>query len=66
MRCISWRELKTIVPYSRQHIARLEKADLFPKRVRLGQCRVCWLADEVRAWLQSRIDSRDLTDTPDR
>lgn len=60
MRCIDWKELKTIVPYCRVHIARLEKAadDPFPKRVRLGQCRVCWMLDEVQAWLKRRIDRR--------
>ena len=65
MRCISWKELKTIVPYSRQHISRLEQAKQFPLRVTLGPCRVCWMLDEVRSWLQERIDSRSLTDTPD-
>lgn len=54
MRCIDWKELKTIMPYSRVHIGRLEEAGKFPKRVQLGKCRVCWLLDEVLAWLQSK------------
>ena len=33
MRIISKRELRELVLYSPQHIARLEKAGLFPKRV---------------------------------
>lgn len=58
MRCIDWKELKTIVPYSRQHIGRLEGAEAFPKRVQLGKCRVCWLLSEVQAWLEARIQRR--------
>ncbi len=33
MRILSKRQLKELVLYSPQHIARLEKAGLFPKRV---------------------------------
>jgi prophage regulatory protein len=33
MRILSKRQLKELVPYSPQHIARLEKAGQFPKRV---------------------------------
>ena len=40
------KELKSVygIPYSFVHIARLERAGAFPKRVQLGQCRVAWLA----------------------
>ncbi|MEP2085048.1 MAG: AlpA family phage regulatory protein [Bauldia litoralis] len=58
MRIIDWKVLKTIVPYSRQHIQRLELDGLFPKRVQLGKCRVGWVYDEVMAWCQERIDNR--------
>jgi prophage regulatory protein len=62
MRCIDFKELRTIIPYCRAHIARLEalppEKDPFPKRVNLGKCRVCWMLDEVLAWLQRRIDRR--------
>ena len=58
MRCIDWKELKSIIPYSRQHIGRLERAGEFPKRVRLGQCRICWMLNEVRAWLDLRLNQR--------
>ena len=47
-----------MVLYSPQHIARLEKAGLFPKRVKLGQNRVGWIEAEVLDWLQARIDAR--------
>lgn len=30
----------------------------FPKRVKLGNCRVGWIEEEVLEWLQIRIDAR--------
>jgi len=59
MRLLSKRQLKELVLYSPQHIARLESAGKFPKRVALGECRVGWIEEEVLAWLQERIDARD-------
>jgi len=59
MRMISKRQLKEMVLYSPQHIARLEAAGKFPKRVQLGQCRVGWIEQEVLDWLQERIRRRD-------
>ena len=53
---VSKKELKSIygIPYSFAHIARLEAAGEFPRRVRLGRCRVAWYADEVEEWMVSR------------
>ncbi len=49
---VSKKELKLLgVPYSFQHIARLEKAGEFPKRVQLGACRVAWVYEEVCEWI---------------
>jgi len=59
MKLLSKRQLKELVLYSPQHIARLEKAGQFPKRVKLGNCRVGWIEDEVLDWLQQRIDARE-------
>ena len=58
---VSKKELKSVfgVPYSFAHIARLEAAGQFPKRVRLGACRVAWVADEVQAWIDKRVATRD-------
>lgn len=58
---VTKKELKSVygIPYSFQHIARLEAAGKFPKRVKLGQCRVAWVAEEVQAWIDERIASRD-------
>ena len=64
-RLLSKKDLKQVVLYSPQHIARLEKAGQFPKRVRLGPhrgSRVGWLESEVRAWLTARLETRDTTD----
>ena len=59
MKLLSKRQVKEMVLYSPQHIARLEAAGQFPKRVRLGDCRVGWVEQEVLDWLQARIDARD-------
>lgn len=53
------RQVKELVLYSPQHIARLEAAGQFPKRVQLGVNRVGWIEEEVLDWLQQRIDARD-------
>ena len=58
MRMLNKRELKEMVLYSPQHIARLEKAGKFPKRVLLGPNRVGWVEAEVKDWLQRRMDDR--------
>jgi len=60
---VSKKELKLVygVPYSFAHIARLEAAGSFPKRVRLGACRVAWIAEEVQSWIDERIATRDRT-----
>jgi len=55
-RLVDKKGLKTIygIPYCPQHIARLEKAGLFPKRINLGACRVAWYRSEIEAWIASR------------
>lgn len=58
LQIISKKELRKIVPYSMQHIARLEKAGRFPKRVKLGAGRVGWLLIEVEAWIEERLAER--------
>ncbi|MGD0639225.1 MAG: AlpA family phage regulatory protein [Roseiarcus sp.] len=47
------KELKTVygIPYSRQHIWRLQDAGKFPLQVILGQCRVAFRCADVEAWL---------------
>ena len=59
MRILSKRQLKELVLYSPQHVARLERVGQFPKRVQLGPSRVGWVEDEVLEWLQNRLDRRE-------
>jgi prophage regulatory protein len=59
-RLVSKKELKSIygIPYSFTHIARLEHAGSFPKRIQLGKCRVAWLAGELEEWIDERAARR--------
>ncbi len=59
MRILSKKDVRALVLYSPQHIARLEKAGEFPQRVQLGRCRVGWIEAEVLDWLHQRIQLRD-------
>ena len=63
---VTKKELRSLfgVPYSFAHIARLEAAGQFPKRVRLGACRVAWLAEEVQGWIDERVATRDMASSP--
>jgi prophage regulatory protein len=53
-RIITKKELLRIVPYTPQHILRLEKKNQFPKRISIGARRVGWYLSEVEAWLGTR------------
>ena len=57
-RILPWSELRRLVPFSRQHIFRLEKEGKFPRRIQVGANRIGWLQNEIEAWLQTRIDAR--------
>ncbi len=59
MKILSKKEVTELVLYSPQHIARLEAAGKFPKRVKLGSNRVGWVEQEILDWLQAKIDARD-------
>ena len=61
MSIIDWKKLRTMQPYSRQHIARLESQNRWPKRVRLGngpRGRCGWVLEEVEAHLKKLMDNR--------
>lgn len=66
MRILSKKQVRELVLYSPQHIARLEKNREFPQRVRLGQSRVGWIEEEVLNWLKARIAERDNPDDSSR
>lgn len=57
-RLIPWDELAQIVPYTIQHIYRLERRGEFPRRVRIGKRRVAWVHSEVMAWVEARKGER--------
>lgn len=60
LKLVSKKELKSVygVPYSFVHIQQLEHAGAFPKRIKLGECRVAWLAEEVEEWIAERVALR--------
>ena len=65
MRIIDWKVLKTMVPWSRQHLARLERAGKFPQRVQIGNNRVGWVLEEVTNHLEHLASLRERPiDTP--
>lgn len=37
----------------------MEHAGQFPKRVRLGPCRIGWVESEVHDWLAERLAERE-------
>ena len=56
---ITKKQLRAMVPYTPQHILRLEKMGRFPKRIRVGENRVAWLLPEIERWLAERISARE-------
>jgi prophage regulatory protein len=54
------KELESVfgIPYCFAHIQRLEDAGEFPKRLRLGACRVAWFEDEISDWIAERAARR--------
>ena len=57
-RMISAKEVGEIVPYTRQHIGRLERAGLFPRRIQIGAGRVAWSEREVQQWMEQQKAER--------
>jgi prophage regulatory protein len=56
---LRFKELKPAgVPFCRMHVDRLEKADKFPRRVRLGENTVAWPEDEIVQWVAERLAAR--------
>lgn len=58
-RLITKRQLCSMVPYTPQHILRLEKQNRFPKRIRVGENRVAWILSEIEHWIAERAGERD-------
>lgn len=53
-RIVSKKELRQMVPFTPQHILRMEKQGRFPRRIRLGERRVGWRLTDIEAWLDAR------------
>jgi prophage regulatory protein len=51
-------ELRAIIPMHPTHLARLERAGEFPRRVKLGRSRVAWSLYEVLMWMEARKAER--------
>lgn len=60
-RLITRRQLREMIPYTSQHILRLEKKGNFPRRIQVGANRVAWLLHEIEAWIAARVAERDGT-----
>lgn len=62
-RLIRSREVETMTACSRPHIDKLERAGLFPKRVKIvpgataRNSAVAWYSDEIEAWVNSRREA---------
>ena len=62
MKFLSFAELRAVkgITYTRQHIARLEAAGRFPRRVRFaGGSRVGWIEEEIDAMQAAMAAARD-------
>lgn len=59
MRLYDEAQCKDLTKYSRVQRWRLERLGKFPKRVRLGERRIAWVANEIDAWIEERIAERD-------
>ena len=55
---VSWDVVERMVPHTRQHILRMEKAGQFPQRIQLGPNRVGWNLGEVEDWIRNRMAER--------
>lgn len=58
-RLLTFNQLETLkgISYTRQHIGRLEKANKFPERIKIGS-RIFWYEHEVDEWIQGQADAR--------
>ena len=52
-------EINKLIPYSQNHLRRLEAKGQFPKRIRIGENRVAWLRAEVDNWIEARVNARN-------
>ncbi len=53
-RILSREEVAGLLPYSTDHLRRLEAAGTFPRRIRLGTGRIGWSEREIAQWIEDR------------
>jgi prophage regulatory protein len=59
MRFVRYEELRGLgIPFSRVHVDRLQKANRFPRKVKLGANTAAYRLDEIEAWLTARCAER--------
>jgi len=61
MKILNFADLKRLkgVPWSRVHIARLERVGRFPRHFDIGKNSVAWSESEVDDFIAERIAARD-------
>ena len=52
-------EIVQRIPYSQNHLRRLEAKGSFPKRIRIGTNRVAWVRQEIDNWIAARLNARN-------
>lgn len=52
-------EIAQRIPYSQNHLRRLEAQGSFPKRIRIGANRVAWVREEIDNWIKDRMNARN-------
>jgi prophage regulatory protein len=64
-RVLRRRAVETITGLSRSTIYARMNAGAFPAAIRLGGRSVGWIADEIEAWIASRVAESRPTDAPE-
>ena len=50
-------EIAQRIPYSQNHLRRLEAQGAFPKRIRIGANRIGWIRQEIDSWIEARVST---------
>lgn len=50
-----------MIPFTRQHVRRLEDKGKFPRRLTIGNRRIGWLYTEIEDWVEERAALRKPT-----
>jgi prophage regulatory protein len=65
LRIITQKALRSLVPYTPQHVLRLEKAGRFPRRIQLGQNRIGWRLIDIEEWVKARLPAETYRADPE-